>query len=678
MKAMSKHLPFVMLAVALALAIGPDVLHRGEATAIAAQTQPCGAGANLQGIGQIVAIEFVRGVAVGDFNGDQEIDLAVGEIVQNLPLTRITLWFGDGQGHFESVISFFMNGAIIDLDAGNLNGDGRLDLVASSNAIGAGGGVIALLGNGDGTFQPTAPVPTAPTLLASVIADLNDDGRDDVAVAHQIGSNLSVALSGADGQFGTPVNYELSITPFAIAAADFTGDGKIDLVAASQNSTMLTLLTNNGLGVFSVASGPDTGASNNSITAGDFNGDGKADIAVAQTASVATLLGDGSGRFSPAKKIGNKGGGAIIAGDFTGDGKDDLALGGPTAVAFFNDGEGNFDETATYGTGTITTGFVANDFNGDGKIDLAALGQFSRSVSILLNANGSGFQAPNVSEPSLFPSTMNVGDLNKDGKPDLIVTNNLNFEISFGDGKGSFVTPRRFDSILDLSGAITAVQLGDFNKDGNTDLAFAGASFSDPASVIVAFADASANFSAARTKRVAVGVRPLDLLAADFNGDGALDLATANAASNNVSLLLGNGMGNFIVAPAASVGLEPGSLAAADFNSDGKTDLAVANRNTAVLSVLLGDGQGRFNSTALGLGANPLGTGIRPGAGANVEARIGVRGLSVLYAGPQGDLIGLDQINIELIRGFVQPGEHDLLVTINGRVANTVRILISN
>src|SRR5262245_10030941 len=455
MKAINKYLPFVMLAVALALAARPDVLHRGEAASIASQTRPCSAGANLQGIAQINSIEIARGVATGDFNGDREIDLAIGEIVQNLPITRITLWLGDGEGRFESVISFILNGAIIDLDAGNLNGDGHLDLVASSNAIGAGGGIIPLLGNGDGTFRTTDPITTAPIVLSSLIADLNDDGRDDVAIAHQFG-RLSVVLSGADGKLGSPVNYEVSTTAFTIGAADFTGDGKIDLVAASQSSTMLTLLANNGSGGLSVASNPDAGGTNSSITTGDFNGDGKADVAVAQTGSVATLLGDGSGGFSPAKKIGNKGGGAIIAEDFTGDGKDDLALGRPTVIALFNDGGGNFDATATYGTGTITTGFVANDFNGDGKIDLAALGQNSRSVSILLNANGSGFQAPNVSEPSLFPAAMSVGD--------------LTVIALFNDGGGNFDATATYGTGTITTGFVA----NDFNGDGKIDLAALG------------------------------------------------------------------------------------------------------------------------------------------------------------------------------------------------------------
>ncbi|MGH9940447.1 MAG: FG-GAP-like repeat-containing protein [Blastocatellia bacterium] len=610
---MNKHLFLgryisVVLVVGFALVARLDILHRGEGITIAAQTPSCGAGANLQGIRQIATAEIVRAVASGDFNGDGNVDLATSEIILNLPISRISLWFGDGQGGFENVINFQVNGAFLDLDTGDLNGDGRLDLVGSSNAaFGPDAGVIALLGNGDGTFQLANSVPTGPpTQFAIAVADLNGDGRADVAVTNQPDRSVFVALSAADGKLGAPVKYQLTTAPFTIAAADFNGDGKNDLVTANPNSPMLTLLANNGSGGFSVASNPDTGGNNNSVTVGDFNGDGKTDIATAQATSIATLIGDGSGGFSPAKKIGNKGGGAIIAEDLSGDGKDDLVLGGATIIALFNDGAGNFGATVTYGAGTTTTAFVAGDFNGDGKTDLAATGENSEKVSILLNANGSALQAPNVSEPSLFPSTLNVGDLNKDGKPDLVVTNNLNFEVSFGDGKGSFGARRRFDSLLDLSGSVAAVQLGDFNKDGNADLAFTGGSFSSATgSVIVAFADASGNFNAARTKKVAVGSRPADLLTADFNGDGALDLAAANAASNDVSLLLGNGRGDFIAAPVTPVGLEPGSLAAADFNGDGKTDLAVANRNSAVLTVLLGDGQGSFNTMFIGLGANP-------------------------------------------------------------------------
>ncbi len=606
------RLIFMALVAALAGAARPDALHRSGGSASAAQTPACATGVNLQGVRQLTAIESVRGVASGDFNGDGKVDLALTELVLNLPLSRVSIWFGDGRGSFENVIKFESSGGFLDLHAGDLNGDGKLDLIGVRTGFGPDYGVSAYLGAGDGTFQLANSVPAGPPgSFASVVTDFNGDGRDDVAVANQTESGVSVALSAADGKLGAPVKYQLGAAPSTIAAADFTGDGKADLVTASPNSPMLTLLVNNGSGGFSVASNPDAGGNNNSVTAGDFNGDGKADVAVAQANSVATLIGDGSG-FSPSKKISDKGGVAIIASDLTGDGKDDLVLGGSTTTALFNDGDGDFNATRNYGVGAVSVAFAAGDFNSDGKTDLAARGQDSEKVSILLNAGqlnagGPALQAPIVSEPSLFPSTLNVGDLNKDGRPDWIVTSNLNFEIAFGNGAGGFGAPRRFDSLLDFNSPVAAVKFGDFNKDGAADLAFAGGeSFNDAAgSVIVAFNDGGGNFSAARLKKVAVGLRPADLLPADFNGDGAIDLAVANSRSNDVSLLLGNGMGDFIAAPATPVGLEPVSLAATDFNGDGKLDLAVANRNSVVLSILLGNGQGGFNSTPIGIGANP-------------------------------------------------------------------------
>ena len=131
----------------------------------------------------------------------------------------------------------------------------------------------------------------------------------------------------------------------------------------------------------------------------------------------------------------------------------------------------------------------------------------------------------------------------------------------------SFALPRNFDAGL----FAVSVAIGDFNGDGKQDLAVANAN-SDSVSILLG--DGSGNFSAAAN--FGAGHVPFSVAVGDFNGDGKQDLAVANIGSDNVSILLGNGDGSFGPAANMPVGNYPYSVAVGDFNSDGKQDLAIA------------------------------------------------------------------------------------------------------
>ncbi|TAN70279.1 MAG: hypothetical protein EPN17_05840 [Methylobacter sp.] len=147
----------------------------------------------------------------------------------------------------------------------------------------------------------------------------------------------------------------------------------------------------------------------------------------------------------------------------------------------------------------------------------------------------------------------------------------------------------------------------DFNGDGKLDLATANSNSND---VSVRLGDGNGGFSGTTT--VSVGTYPLSVISADFNGDGKLDLATANGNSNDVSVRLGNGTGGFSGTTTLSVATSPSSFISsfisADFNGDGKLDLAAANSGSNDISVLLGNDSGGFSGTAtvpVPVGDNP-------------------------------------------------------------------------
>ena len=155
------------------------------------------------------------------------------------------------------------------------------------------------------------------------------------------------------------------------------------------------------------------------------------------------------------------------------------------------------------------------------------------------------------------------------------------FSISLGHGDGTFTQPN--SSPVSIGQSLSAVVTGDFNGDGKLDLALVD---SGGNAVIILLGNGDGTFGTPTT--IPAGTFPDAIVAGDFNNDGKLDLAVANSGDNNVTLLLGNGDGTFTAASGSpyATGTGPFVLAAADFNGDGKLDLAVLNQNDTV-SILL-------------------------------------------------------------------------------------------
>jgi hypothetical protein len=221
-------------------------------------------------------------MAIADFNGDGNLDLATA----NWGDGTVSVFMGNGDGAFQSAQTYNVGGAIA-VTAGDFTGTGRQDLaVADFNNS----RVTILANNGDGSFTVGTPIAVGANPWYITAADLNNDGKADLATANFYGA-VSVLLSNGGGSFQNPVEYAAGANPTGVMAGDINGNGKIDLVVGNYGSNNVSVLQGNGDGTFQRPQNFGAGSGPNELTVGNFTSDGKLDIAVAnQNSNDASVL----------------------------------------------------------------------------------------------------------------------------------------------------------------------------------------------------------------------------------------------------------------------------------------------------------------------------------------------------------------------------------------------------
>ncbi len=353
---------------------------------------------------------------------------------------------------------------------------------------------------------------------------------------------------------------------------------------------------NNAAGSYPATVAYDRGAIAFAIN--DFNGDGNPDIAsVHPSGSIRTLLGNGLGDFPVVEESGVDDliPQSVAAGEFDGDGIPDLVVtsqyltGVNDAAVFHGNGDGTFSLMSTFGGGSSPRGVQVADLNHDGLQDFVTCDyNLGRATVFLGNGDGT-FQAGlgNISPNN--PKTVVISDLNNDGDLDLALDNNHfpegRVSVLLGNGDGTFKPYQTFTA----GPSPTAVTAGDFDGDGNQDLAlsFVGAGIG----VAVLLGNGDGTFAAPATYSTAP--IPRDVTTADFDQDGVLDLAVAGVGDKAMALLLGEGDGAFGSPLSFPSGPNGAVIQTADFNMDGFPDIAAAgelhvnNQDAEHVAVLL-------------------------------------------------------------------------------------------
>jgi len=522
-----------------------------------------------------------------DLDADGDLDAIIACTIDN----TIMVYRNNGNGTLGSRLDIFLVGGAgspTSVAAGDIDGDGRLDLICGSQN----GASVSVLRNkgfdASGVWQgflPSTIAPAGSSARSAALADFDGDGRLDVVSANSGTNTVSILINrGPDGTgnwlgFAAPQNFVAASGPWAVVVADLNGDQRPDVCTAASGSNTVAALLNlgpNGSGQWLGLSSSQTfvvGTRPLALAAADFNGDGPIDLAVTDT----NFPGSPGTTFSVLRNAGNDSTGAwlgflprlvsqtgpspssIVAGQFDQDSSPDIAVlaaDGNEFWAYKNDGSGQFPTNSLFATGRGPNSAAIGEIDGVAPADFVVANRTDSNLSIYSNAgNGSFNILPPVSVGSA-PERVILADLDGDGRLD----------------------------------AVTA----DFGANGVSVLRNLGR-------------DASGWLGFAPPQAYPTGLHAWRVIAAELNGQPGLDLAVLNGDSSQLSILLNNGAGLFAAAVNYPTGPAPASLASADFDHDGDNDIMVGSTQSTNLLLFLNNGDGTFPP------ASPLNVGIARG-----------------------------------------------------------------
>lgn len=593
-------------------------------------------------------------VAVGDFNRDGKLDIAVlNRDGEGLNIFLNTTPPGSSTLSFAPAVNYQLSVPFNQLAVADVDGNGTLDIYATFPT-----GVYWSSGNGDGTFTGIGVLTAAPTSAPQGIAlgDLNRDGQPDLVVANSGDDTVTVGIAVANNN-GSNFTYTKYSTgpagsaPVAVKIADINHDGIPDLIVANSGNNTIAVLAGNGDGTFRSPQLYPVDGTPRDVAVVDLNRDGTPDVVTANyvgspivtnvaygqvTSNVATLT---TNSYDYRSLIGQK-----------------VTVAGVTPDSFYN---GTYTITAATGAQTISFalthadvpltienpggtatlpnggdvgvlmgvspgpltpnyalsnlaagqtpfGVAVADVNGDGKLDIAASDANFNSISncggtgnlpcdqVSLFLNNGTVSTPSFAAPANYPVgtfTRNVlfGDLNRDGKPDMIAISGTNAssvgtnraEVLLNNGSGAFSPAVQYAAGTDIKYGV----LGDFNGDGKLDLALT----TGGSGIVRLYGNGDGTFQPPLTG-LNGGIGPLQIATADFNSDGVLDFVVTNPTQSAVNVVLSqSGTYSQAVTYSTGAGTTPYGIALGDFNGDGALDLAITDQGKNGVIVMLGN-----------------------------------------------------------------------------------------
>ncbi|MBK7875015.1 MAG: VCBS repeat-containing protein [Planctomycetes bacterium] len=578
----------------LALALGSATLATLSAHA--------GSGERLFARFDITADINPLGLVTGDLDGDGDADAACVGFARG----RLMLFLFDATNGVHWEARTVLLGDLEQprsLALGDLDGDGDLDLVSR----GYFSGFRVLLNDGTAHF-PNVGAPTAVDQASQVVlADLDQDQDLDLLVPQRStsgGGSLHLFFNGGSANFGPALGLASPVVfAHSVAVGDVDADGDVDLAVSGEPATLnpprVWALLRNQAGTFVPGAAQPLGGSGTQVCIADVDGvpggevlavDGTSSVRITPDAGPTTTWTTGSTRTVTGLRVE----------DLDGDGDRDLLLAGGAPfhqaeiAVVRNAGGGSFGAPEWHAAGSMPESASALDLDLDGDLDLLSCNSGSDTLTVFLNPGQQVYAEPPRAPVPTLTERAASGDLDLDGDLDVVTASNnsLSFQqsalqVHLNDGSG------RFTGQLSLTtDAVRALVVRDLNGDLLPDIV---AALSNLDAVLILANLGSGQFAAPVT--YTFGNRPEGLVAGDLDGDGDVDLATANRLGQTLAFRWNDGTGVYatLTTIATPVGFQPSGLASGDIDQDGDLDLAVYLKGaTASVTWYVNQGGGAF------------------------------------------------------------------------------------
>jgi hypothetical protein len=484
-------------------------------------------------------------IATGDFNRDGKLDVVTvnrGDFIHG----DLSLLLGNGNATFETAISLAAGDRPIDLEVGDLDRDGNLDLLVADDAQPR---LVFLAGLGNGAFSPAIDIPLAQSSSEIDLVDLDQDLNLDVVTRNQI------LLGKGDGTFEAPRNYANGLA-LTMRHHDVNADGNVDLITLNPSSQSVSILLGDGAGNLDLTHRYLVGSFPEQVAIDDVDGDGALDLMISNFSAdhLSILYGRGDGSFL----------GAPIYGLLTA----------------FDAGLGHFDD--------------------DSHLDVA-LARLNRDAAIFPGSGDGAFGSP-VFLPDQDGDHVVSGNFDADRYDDLAFSLPSTFgtDLEIRLGKGNLDFEPRSPIELPENGSSAEFMLPTYvDSDQHLDLVVINLGATG---VSVLLGDGNGGFDIEAL--LPTGPYPQTLAVGQIDGNATLDLAvvsqgTLGSLNGDVRIFLGNGSGGFVALPPILTGTTPNAVAIADLDLDGFQDLVVnleSPQFTWRIQVLYGRGDGTFES----------------------------------------------------------------------------------
>lgn len=549
---------------------------------------------------QLGTLDLPHSAAVADLDGDGALDVAVGYLVQ--PTLSIFRGLGGGRLAARADVASASAVALAVLDTDE---DGDLDLALTDTWNDR---IVLVENQGNGTFLSGASLGVGDSPSALIAVDLGLDGRPELLSADGGSDQISVLVNLVGGAFSGAIPFAVAGGPSSLAALDQDHDGRADVAVTCFGGEKLQLLRNLG-NTFAAPLELPSFPAPIAVIAADLDGDTLGDLA---TVSNETLPFTGNvlstypnqhpaGFGAPGHIYTPSRNSDLVAFDHDGDGHLDLAVATsgdpvnpgfegryPSVVLYANDGSGALTYFTRRPVSTVPSAVEAGDLDGNGRSDLVVVNTDAATLSVLLDGGNDLAGPPRFATPYASRS-LDAADLDGDGDRDLAVAK------SFVGGTEAAVLLNQGSGFF---GPYTShpmpaweIECADVDGDDDVDLVVG-----HDAALELLLNQGTGTFSGGAS--LATGGTVQSVVAADLDGDGDLDLAATNHSAASVSMLRNLGPGTFAAQVALASGSSPWCVVSGDLDGDGDQDLAVTSQGTNALRWLRNDGTASFPNSA--------------------------------------------------------------------------------